>query len=76
MADFLGMDGHVYREVDCGGYDTEAAARAACIARGATLYKEKMQGAFYLLPDHRLLRVTARGWAHGYVVRETVRVDV
>lgn len=75
MAAWLGADGHRYREREAGSYATEADARAACVARGAVLARERMQGAFYRLPDQQLLRVISRGWAPGFVVLETVRED-
>lgn len=75
MAAWRASDGHSYRERECGSYPTEAEARAACVARGGRLWKEKMQGAFYVLPDNQTLRISARGWASGYVVYEVVRAD-
>ena len=54
---WLAMDGHTYSERCTATFATIDEARAACVARGAVLRAERLQGSFYSLPDHSTLRI-------------------
>lgn len=72
MSSWLTPDGKRYEERQAFAFETEEAARAALVALGAVLVRERMTGAYYRTPAGRSFRITKRSWADGYIVLEAV----
>jgi hypothetical protein len=64
MAAWFGMDGKTYHEVEVAHYATEAEARAAAEAAGASYHDSRMAGLFYR-GNGRSFHISRSSWQSG-----------